>query len=284
VKLKLSSIGPEPSPRPSPGVPGEGVILAPESALCLKCNYPLRGLTSRRCPECGREFDPADVWTMNAGRPMGAIAARLSKPTVTHFRAVLILLMLAIIWGQSWLPGAYVVSIFATLLAGVTVVYRAVRGLLRRIVLFHYRQRDKLSVRQIRARRFEVVITLLAVSSLIVNWPLMLHVLIARPALDQFAYDAWAVRPMLDPQPRDVTVALFPVDSIWVSTRGVEINIAFGGSLIYDPEGRIPRFTSRESWRLSGPWVVTDMYSAQSYAWSYVRDPRRLWWKIRERH
>ncbi len=32
----------------------------PEDACCLKCGYLLRGLSAPRCPECGREFDPAD--------------------------------------------------------------------------------------------------------------------------------------------------------------------------------------------------------------------------------
>jgi hypothetical protein len=27
---------------------------------CRKCQYNLRGLTERRCPECGQAFDPAD--------------------------------------------------------------------------------------------------------------------------------------------------------------------------------------------------------------------------------
>jgi hypothetical protein len=32
---------------------------APEGIYCLSCRYELRGLTSNRCPECGRGFDPA---------------------------------------------------------------------------------------------------------------------------------------------------------------------------------------------------------------------------------
>lgn len=29
---------------------------------CPKCDYELTGLTTRRCPECGRRFDPHAVW------------------------------------------------------------------------------------------------------------------------------------------------------------------------------------------------------------------------------
>jgi len=30
---------------------------------CLSCNYDLRNLPENRCPECGREFDPANPRT-----------------------------------------------------------------------------------------------------------------------------------------------------------------------------------------------------------------------------
>lgn len=45
---------------------------APDSmtGLCLDCNYPLHGLESLRCPECGRAFDAGDDRTFNPGRPM----------------------------------------------------------------------------------------------------------------------------------------------------------------------------------------------------------------------
>ena len=32
----------------------------PEDAQCRECRYPLRGLTTPRCPECGTTFDPKD--------------------------------------------------------------------------------------------------------------------------------------------------------------------------------------------------------------------------------
>lgn len=32
---------------------------------CLFCRYPLEGLASNRCPECGREFDPHDPATFD---------------------------------------------------------------------------------------------------------------------------------------------------------------------------------------------------------------------------
>jgi predicted amidophosphoribosyltransferase len=36
--------------------------------LCKSCHYPLKQLTERRCPECGREFDPDDPSTFDTPR------------------------------------------------------------------------------------------------------------------------------------------------------------------------------------------------------------------------
>jgi hypothetical protein len=35
----------------------------PLDAACMECGYSLRALTLPRCPECGRRFDPLDVFT-----------------------------------------------------------------------------------------------------------------------------------------------------------------------------------------------------------------------------
>ena len=47
-----------------------------EAAHCWSCGYPLRGVPSDRCPECGRPFDRADCSTINFGRPMGRVGRR----------------------------------------------------------------------------------------------------------------------------------------------------------------------------------------------------------------
>jgi hypothetical protein len=47
---------------------------------CWECGYALRGLASRRCPECGRPFDPADPTTMNTGQVVGPVTRWLMSP------------------------------------------------------------------------------------------------------------------------------------------------------------------------------------------------------------
>lgn len=51
----------------------------PSHARCLKCNYPLHSLPTHICPECGKEFNPADAATMNLGRIPGPIARWLLR-------------------------------------------------------------------------------------------------------------------------------------------------------------------------------------------------------------
>jgi predicted Zn-ribbon and HTH transcriptional regulator len=42
--------------------------IIPEDAGCKSCGYSLRGMAARRCPECGREFDPNNLSTMHLGQ------------------------------------------------------------------------------------------------------------------------------------------------------------------------------------------------------------------------
>ena len=51
-----------------------------ESAFCMACGYSLHGLASRRCPECGRPFDPGDPTTQSIGAPLRRWQRSLLKP------------------------------------------------------------------------------------------------------------------------------------------------------------------------------------------------------------
>lgn len=52
----------------------------PADALCAGCDYSLVRLTERRCPECGRAFDPGDAASYRRGRPLGFFLRGLSRP------------------------------------------------------------------------------------------------------------------------------------------------------------------------------------------------------------
>jgi hypothetical protein len=53
---------------------------APPAGLCWECGYPLQGLPTPRCPECGRSFDPVDPTTMNTGQVVGPVTRWLMSP------------------------------------------------------------------------------------------------------------------------------------------------------------------------------------------------------------
>jgi hypothetical protein len=112
----------------------------PRDALCLKCNYALRGLISTRCPECGAEFDPSNPWTMNLGRPMPRWARRAISNVGTPTRRLTHLALTMIVWGLMWLPGAYIVAFFGLLVLLALYIYRAIRLIVRSVVRGHYRQ------------------------------------------------------------------------------------------------------------------------------------------------
>ena len=75
---------------------------------CWTCGYDLRGLISHRCPECGRDFDPADPATMHMGaRPISRLGRRLLEPmpwTPVLVAAAATLLLILItgwpVWGE----------------------------------------------------------------------------------------------------------------------------------------------------------------------------------------
>src|SRR5687767_8402235 len=68
---------------------------------CWECGYSLRGLVSRRCPECGRPFDPLDPRTMNMGREVGWLAARFMRPPGWPIHALTAVAVALSLWGTA---------------------------------------------------------------------------------------------------------------------------------------------------------------------------------------
>jgi hypothetical protein len=74
-----------------------------QDLYCRQCRYPLRGLDSRRCPECGQAFDPADPKTYfispRASRQavVALVLGLLGLLTVGFFGVGLVLLIAALI-------------------------------------------------------------------------------------------------------------------------------------------------------------------------------------------
>jgi hypothetical protein len=81
-------------------------VAVPDSSVarCLDCGYALRGLTSRRCPECGRPFDPADPWSVRLPHRPNAVARWLMRPPTKIARAFPLAAAVAAAWGTR-VPG-----------------------------------------------------------------------------------------------------------------------------------------------------------------------------------
>src|SRR4051812_19902528 len=50
-----------------------------KAGRCWGCDYSLAQIDSRRCPECGRAFDPADERSINYGRPVGGVLRWMTR-------------------------------------------------------------------------------------------------------------------------------------------------------------------------------------------------------------
>jgi hypothetical protein len=64
------------------------------SMRCLSCNYDLIGLAAQRCPECGRDFDPADEKTFVSRATIPSLEKQIGRVLLTAFVIILILLLL----------------------------------------------------------------------------------------------------------------------------------------------------------------------------------------------
>src|SRR5438132_7543943 len=113
---------------------------APSEALCLGCNYPLRGLPESRCPECGRVFDPREPWTMNAGRPMGRVASFWFSPVGWPTYLAASAATAAVFWWTAALPSASLAMELSLLSWLAIYAYRLARLIARRIIAAIYRQ------------------------------------------------------------------------------------------------------------------------------------------------
>jgi hypothetical protein len=79
-------------------------MTTPAAALCVACNYPLNGIDSRNCPECGLAFDPSNPSTINLGRPLGRWGRALIKPVGWPMMLVAVAAIVGLGWVTRW-PG-----------------------------------------------------------------------------------------------------------------------------------------------------------------------------------
>jgi hypothetical protein len=210
--------------------------VVPDGALCLSCNYALRGLESRRCPECGRGFDPDAPLTMNQGRPLDRVALALLRPIGRWAPATMWLLAVTGVLGPAWLVPSNALACLWLVLWGGFLLACWWRSVLRRLVVARYRQPPEClridDPFRRRTRRVFAVVTLLIVT----RAPFLLALLISRPWLDHQAYYVWAVLPSdVQPQASPRLQGLVMVRRIDAGPTYVTFHLFGGGTVTYRP-------------------------------------------------
>jgi len=68
---------------------------------CPACDYNLTGLSTRRCPECGRIFDPHAIWVANKHREAG-VGAHAPAQVVYGVTMLALLVLLPVFRDRLW--------------------------------------------------------------------------------------------------------------------------------------------------------------------------------------
>jgi hypothetical protein len=222
-----------------------------DQALCIACNYPLRGLSSTRCPECGREFDPADPWTMETRRPVPQYQRWLVDPVGPWTWRLVYIGVGATLWGWAWLPGGYLVAIFGLLLIGANCAYRLFRAVAARVVAHRCRRRP-VNIFGVGMRRFTPAILLLVMGvAMLLDPPLYLSLNVSRLIAGDSLYRMWAID-ALPPGPLGPRfVGVLFVGRTHVSPAGIVLEVPLAGDVWYEPESRT---WSVDRWRDQSGW------------------------------
>ena len=218
----------------------------PDHALCVGCNYALRGLADFRCPECGRPFDPDRPPTMNLGRPLDVMPRWVLGPIGLWGHVCMVLAAAYGVLGPAWLAPSRRQALYSLLVWAGFFFACWLRHLVRRNVVIRYRQPlEMLRVDDRFDRRAKAVFAVVLMLVL-TRAPFALALLASRPWLDRFAHQLWAERPASSPEPLGPMVrGLFLIS--WVDTRpsGVTFYFPSGSGIRYERDATGERLTPR---------------------------------------
>jgi hypothetical protein len=229
--------------------------IVPDAAQCLSCNYPLKGLESGRCPECGRGFDPADPLTMNLGRPLGPAARALLRP-IGRWADGCVWLVGA--WG-AWLslgmlPRAVLLLWFglgSALVLAPVVLRRTLRGIAATVYRQPAAARRADAAFDQRARRVirvAIVLVLTRAPAYVAWW-------VSRPWTDAVARQV-ATDPVDAPLPPEQWAGLYRVEARWAGDHGVSFTMTPGVGFGHAYYGSSSGVESSFAEPLGGGWYT----------------------------
>lgn len=224
--------------------PAAVAVLHDTPFLCAACNYPLRQLSEYRCPECGQAFDPHDITTVNAGKPLTPAARNLLRPVGGWFLTWVVILAIAtLIFATGpeiyFLP--FLICMGCWLLTGLWWGVRFVGCLFS-----HWKNHQPLFLHQRKWLQWALapIVVIGTVGLLELRVPFYVAFLISKPALDRFVTEVTA-KP--DAEWADQWIGLFPVRDIEESQDGMVRFVVDGtgflgaGGLEYRPENSFMR-------------------------------------------
>jgi len=239
----------------------------PDTAVCLGCGYSLRGLPKPVCPECGREFDPADPATFkDTGKPRSLWRTGIGSPefwslfaapppmweiVVTAIMAAQAINLGSIPFGNASLDITGLVGILTPCLV-LLVVPVVVTSYVVRSIAVRRANRPITSAAgaALRRRRWRWLVLpaciMLAASVIVYPWPLRVRFALSRRSFERTANSA--LNGTL--KRRDYQwIGLYRVGNIHIEAGQVDFQV--GDALIdpvyfsYGPAAGIPRWSTR---------------------------------------
>lgn len=171
------------------GTSTENVVFATDSpARCLGCGYSLNALVERRCPECGRPFDPGDPATYR-GKDRD-IWQLLDRPPGRFSRYGMLTAAIALLIDSAWPGGTFCLASLVFFVGLVTAAVWLMRALVRMTEVLLGRGPWPSGPREWQAWAAVPAIALLTVALLWADVPLRLVFFASRPAMDRWAAHA----------------------------------------------------------------------------------------------
>jgi hypothetical protein len=189
--------------------------------LCLTCNYPLRGLPTPRCPECGREFDPLDPATMNMGRELNEVAKWVLGPVRWPVNVLSWGALAFALWAAR-LPGGEVgASSSVIILAALGVLWLA-WPVVRVMAAKRYGWPHSLLMRGQKQRVAVGLCLALATVAIICRLPMRAALAISRPSMDLLAKQTMSAA---NPYGNDTWVGVFPATRVKQVPGGMRFTV-----------------------------------------------------------
>ena len=154
--------------------------------LCLDCNYPLWGLPTPRCPECGREFDPFDASTMLMGRELSPLAQWALGPLRWPVSLLSFGAMIYALW-MARLPGRQIVHSMSIYILASLGLFWLMWPFVRLYFARKHGWPHSLLMRGQKQRVLVGVALLLATAAIVYELPLRASFHFSRPAMDKMA-------------------------------------------------------------------------------------------------